>query len=315
MESNRFVNLGFIINEFQLEVLYEGEGFSNQRIYVDSVDRPGLQLVGYFTHFEHQRVQIIGKMEYGYLQGLTADERRSRFDELLSYPIPALIYARGLEPFAECMEMAQKHGRTILRTQDLTGEFMSTLTSALKRMLSPCITRHGVLVEVYGEGILLVGESGVGKSENAVELLKRGHRLIADDAVEITRVSAHSLRGQAPELIRHYMELRGIGVVDIRQLFGMSAVKDSTRIDMVINIEQWKDGKEYDRIGLDEDYTTILDVPVPTVTVPVKPGRNLALIIEVAAMNNRQKKMGFNAAEEFTRRINAHFQAEEASWK
>ncbi len=315
MESNRFVNLGFIINEFQLEVLYEGEGFSNQRIYVDSVDRPGLQLVGYFTHFEHQRVQIIGKMEYGYLQGLTADERRSRFDELLSYPIPALIYARGLEPFAECMEMAQKHGRTILRTQDLTGEFMSTLTSALKRMLSPCITRHGVLVEVYGEGILLVGESGVGKSENAVELLKRGHRLIADDAVEITRVSAHSLRGQAPELIRHYMELRGIGVVDIRQLFGMSAVKDSTRIDMVINIEQWKDGKEYDRIGLDEDYTTILDVPVPTVTVPVKPGRNLAIIIEVAAMNNRQKKMGFNAAEEFTRRINAHFQAEEASWK
>lgn len=315
MESNRFVNLGLIINEFQLEVLYEGEGFSNQRIYVDSVDRPGLQLVGYFTHFEHQRVQIIGKMEYGYLQGLTADERRARFDELLSYPIPALIYARGLEPFAECMEMAEKHGRTILRTQDLTGEFMSTLTSALKRMLSPCITRHGVLVEVYGEGILLVGESGVGKSENAVELLKRGHRLIADDAVEITRVSAHSLRGQAPELIRHYMELRGIGVVDIRQLFGMSAVKDSTRIDMVINIEQWKDGKEYDRIGLDEDYTTILDVPVPTVTVPVKPGRNLAIIIEVAAMNNRQKKMGFNAAEEFTRRINAHFQAEETSWK
>ena len=192
---------------------------------------------------------------------------------------------------------------------------MSTLTSALKHMLSPCITRHGVLVEVYGEGILLVGESGVGKSENAVELLKRGHRLIADDAVEITRTSAHSLRGQAPELIRHYMELRGIGVVDIRQLFGMSAVKDATRIDMIINLEQWKEGKEYDRVGLEEEYTTILEVPVPTVTVPVKPGRNLAIIIEVAAMNNRQKKMGYNAAEEFTRRINAHFQAEETSWK
>lgn len=314
MDSSRFVNLSAIINEFELEVIYEGEDFANRRIYVDSVDRPGLQLVGYFQHFEHQRVQLIGHMEYGYLKGLSKDDRRKCFDDLFGYPIPALIYARGLEPFEECMEMAEKHGRTILRTQELTGEFMSTLTSALKSMLSPKITRHGVLVEVYGEGIFLVGESGVGKSENAVELLKRGHRLIADDAVEIIRDSAHSLRGTAPELIRYYMELRGVGVIDVRQLFGMSAVKDSTRIDMVINLEQWKDGTEYDRIGLEENYTTILDVPVPTVTVPVKPGRNLAIIIEVAAMNNRQKKMGFNAAEAFTQRINAHFQTDQASW-
>ena len=184
-----------------------------------------------------------------------------------------------------------------------SGDFMSTLTATLKNFLSPHITRHGVLVEVYGEGVLLIGESGVGKSENAVELLKRGHRLIADDAVDITRTSAHSLRGTAPELIRYYMELRGIGVIDVRQLFGMSAVKDFTRIDMIINIEQWKNGVNYDRIGLEDQFTTILDVQVPIVTVPVKPGRNLAVIIEVAALNNRQKKMGYNTAEEFNKKL------------
>ena len=270
--------------------------------------------MGYFQHFDTHRVQLIGNMEYGYLADLTSQQRRERFDQLLSYPIPTLIFARGLEPYPECMEMAEKHDRTILRTQEPTGDFMSTLTATLKNFLSPHITRHGVLVEVYGEGILLIGESGVGKSENAIELLKRGHRLIADDAVDITRTSAHSLRGTAPELIRYYMELRGIGVIDVRQLFGMSAVKESTRIDMIINIEQWKDGVNYDRIGLDDQYSTILDVEVPTVTVPVKPGRNLAIIIEVAALNNRQKKLGYNAAQEFTRQINAHFEAEQAVW-
>lgn len=315
MENHRYVRLDEIIKEFNLEILNRGQNFEDIKIYVDSVDRPGLQLLGYFNHFDTQRVQLIGNMEYGYLEGLDHQARLDCFDQLLSYPIPTLIYARGLEPFPECMEMAQKHERSILRTQESTGDFMSTLTATLKNMLSPHITRHGVLVEVYGEGILLIGESGVGKSENAVELLKRGHRLIADDAVDITRTSARSLRGTAPELIRYYMELRGIGVIDVRQLFGMSAVKDSTRIDMIINIEQWKDGVNYDRIGLDDQYTTILDVKVPTVTVPVKPGRNLAIIIEVAAMNNRQKKMGFNAAEAFTQQINAHFQAEQASWK
>lgn len=314
MDSSRFVKLEHIINEFSLEVLYGGEGYKDIKIFVDSVDRPGLQLVGFFDHFDTHRVQLIGNMEYGYLINLSSEERRKCFDKLLSYKIPTIIYARGLEPFPECMEMAEKHDRTILRTQEPTGDFMSTLTATLKNLLSPHITRHGVLVEVYGEGILLIGESGVGKSENAVELLKRGHRLIADDAVDITRSSAHSLRGTAPELIRYYMELRGIGVIDVRQLFGMSAIKDSTRIDLIINIEQWKDGINYDRIGLDDQYTTILDVKVPMVTVPVKPGRNLAIIIEVAALNNRQKKMGFNAAAEFTRQINAHFEAEQAIW-
>ena len=314
MDNKRFVKLEQIIKEFSLEVLYGGTDYKNIKIYVDSVDRPGLQLVGYFQHFDTHRVQLIGNMEYGYLADLTSQQRLERFDQLLSYPVPTLIYARGLEPYPECMEMAKKHDRTILRTQEPTGDFMSTLTATLKNMLSPHITRHGVLVEVYGEGILLIGESGVGKSENAIELLKRGHRLIADDAVDITRTSAHSLRGTAPELIRYYMELRGIGVIDVRQLFGMSAVKESTRIDMIINIEQWKDGINYDRIGLDDQFSTILEVDVPTVTVPVKPGRNLAIIIEVAALNNRLKKLGYNAAQEFTRQINAHFEAEQALW-
>ena len=314
MDDNRFVKLERIISEFSLEVLHGGEDYQNIKIYEDSVDRPGLQLVGYFEHFDTHRVQLIGNMEYGYLANLSCQERLERFDKLFSYPIPTLIYARGLEPYPECMEMAAKHSQTILRTQEPTGDFMSTLTATLKNFLSPHITRHGVLVEVYGEGVLLIGESGVGKSENAVELLKRGHRLIADDAVDITRTSAHSLRGTAPELIRYYMELRGIGVIDVRQLFGMSAVKDFTRIDMIINIEQWKDGVNYDRIGLEDQFNTILDVQVPIVTVPVKPGRNLAVIIEVAALNNRQKKMGYNAAEEFTRQINAHFEAEQATW-
>ena len=314
MENQRFVLLEKIINEFSLEVLYGGTGYKNQKIFVDSVDRPGLQFVGYFAHFESQRIQLIGKMEYEYLNNLTHDERLRCFDQLLSYAIPALIYARGLEPYPESMEMARKHDRTILRTQEPTGDFMSTLTATWKAYLAPRITRHGVLVEVYGEGVFLIGESGVGKSENAIELLKRGHRLIADDAVEITRTTAHTLRGRAPELIRHYMELRGIGVIDVRHLFGMSAVKESSAIDLIINIEQWRDDVNYDRIGLDDQYTRILDVDVPSVTVPVKPGRNLAVIIEVAAMNNRQKKMGYNAAEAFTRQINEHFEAEQTAW-
>ena len=314
LDAKRSVRLAQLINELSMEVCYGGNDYNNTEVYVDSVDRPGLQFIGYFNHFDDQRLQLIGNMEYGYLQNLSSEARGKCFDELFSYDIPALIYARGLDPYPECMEMAKKYGRTILRTQEPTGDFMSTLTATLKHLLSPRITRHGVLVEVYGEGVLLMGESGVGKSENAIELLKRGHRLIADDAVEIQRISKYSLMGSAPELIRYYMELRGIGVIDVRQLFGMSAVKDSTMIDIIINLEPWKDGYNYDRIGLDDHYSSILDVQVPTLTIPVKPGRNLAVIIEVAALNNRQKKMGYNAAEEFTKQISAHFNVDEAHW-
>ena len=233
-----------------------------------------------------------------------------RFDQLFSYHTPAVIIARGLEPYPECMGSAKKYDQVLLRTKENTADFMSTLIAYLRVALSPTITRHGVLVEVYGEGVLLMGESGVGKSETAIELIKRGHRLIADDAVEIRRGFNNRLVGTAPELIRHYMELRGIGVVDVRRLFGMSAVKFETNIDMLVKLENWQDGAMYDRLGADEFFTELMGVQLPTLTIPVKPGRNLAVILEVAAMNNRNKKMGHNAALEFTRQIDAHIDSQ-----
>ncbi|MCI9425387.1 MAG: HPr(Ser) kinase/phosphatase [Flavonifractor sp.] len=307
MSSIYSVKLGKIIKEFGLEVLRGGTGYENRAIETEDVNRPGLQLTGFFDYFDPSRLQVIGKVETTYLTGLTPEARRESFERLLSQDITALIITRGIDPFPECMEMAERYDRTVLRSQETTSALMSTLIASLKSYLSPQITRHGVLVDVYGEGVLLLGESGVGKSETAIELVKRGHRLIADDAVEIKRTAAMNLMGTAPELIRHYIELRGIGVIDVRRLFGMSAVKDEAVIDMVINLEQWKDGALYDRLGLEELYTTILDVQVPSLTVPVKPGRNLAVIVEVAAMNNRHKKMGYNAALEFTKQINKHF--------
>ncbi len=307
MENLYNVKLTKLIEEFDLEILHSSTDYEKTLIRAEDVNRPGLQLAGFFDYFDPNRLQLIGKVETTYLAGFTSEERRQKFDALLSRDIPALILTRGIEPFPECMEMAEKYDRTILRTQEVTSEFLSTLVASLKVYLSPRITRHGVLVEVYGEGVLLLGESGVGKSETAIELIKRGHRLIADDAVEIKKVTARTLMGSAPELIRHYIELRGIGVIDVRRLFGMSAVKDEQEINVVINLEPWKDGMLYDRLGLENLYTTILDVQVPTLTIPVKPGRNLAVIIEVAAMNNRHKKMGYNAALEFTKQINQHF--------
>ena len=303
MSSIYSVKLGKIIKEFGLEVLRGGTGYEDRAIETEDVNRPGLQLTGFFDYFDPSRLQVIGKVETTYLTGLTPEARRESFERLLSQDITALIITRGIDPFPECMEMAERYDRTVLRSQETTSALMSTLIASLKSYLSPQITRHGVLVDVYGEGVLLLGESGVGKSETAIELVKRGHRLIADDAVEIKRTAAMNLMGTAPELIRHYIELRGIGVIDVRRLFGMSAVKDEAVIDMVINLEQWKDGALYDRLGLEELYTTILDVQVPSLTVPVKPGRNLAVIVEVAAMNNRHKKMGFNAAQELQERM------------
>lgn len=308
MENRYHVLLGKIVQEFNLEVLYAPDGYENIQIKTEDVNRPGLQLTGYFDYFVPQRIQLMGLVETTYLSNLTPEERLTSFEQLLSREIPALIIAHGVEAFPECMEMAKKYGRAILRTPETTSYIMSAVIGYLRVMLCPRITRHGVLVEVYGEGVLILGESGVGKSETAIELVKRGHRLIADDAVEIRRISKRKLMGSAPELIRHYMELRGIGVVDIHRLFGMSAVKKEADIDMVINLELWRDDAVYDRLGVEEQFTSIFDVNVPTLTVPVKPGRNLAVIIEVAAMNNRNKKMGYNAALEFTEQINRHFE-------
>ena len=307
MESPYSVPLGKLIKEFNLEVLRPGEGYEDRPIRTEDVNRPGLQLIGFFDYFDPTRIQVLGKVENTYLEGMTTEERTASFDKLMAQDIPALVITREMEPFSECMELADKYDRTILRTKETTSSFMSGLIAMLRSELSPRITRHGVLVEIYGEGVLLLGESGVGKSETAIELVKRGHRLIADDAVEIKRATDKRLIGTAPELIRHYIELRGIGVIDVRRLFGMSAIKENSSIDLVVNLEQWKDGAMYDRLGLENLYTTILEVQVPSLTVPVKPGRNLAVIVEVAAMNNRHKKMGYNAALEFTKQINEHF--------
>lgn len=307
MESLYSVKLGKLIQEFRLEVLRGGAGYEDVSIRTEDVNRPGLQLTGFFDYFDAKRLQVIGRVETTYLEGLTSEERRESFELLLSQDIPALIISREIEPFPECMEMAEKYDRTILRSPDTTSVLMSNIIAALKSYLAPRITRHGVLVEVYGEGVLLLGESGVGKSETAIDLIKHGHRLIADDAVDITKMSPDTLVGSSPELIRYYVEMRGIGVIDVRHMFGISAVKESQTIDLIVNLELWRDNCAYDRLGLEEHYTTLLDVQVPTVTIPVKPGRSLAIIIEVAAMNNRQKKMGFNAAKAFTEQLDAHF--------
>jgi HPr kinase/phosphorylase len=277
-------------------------------IVTDDINRPGLQLAGFFDYFDASRIQIVGKVESSFADRFTPERRRDAFDKLLSKHIPALIFSRAIEPFPECLELADKYDIPVLSSAESTSHLMSAIIATLKVELAPRITRHGVLVEVYGEGILLLGESGVGKSETAIELVKRGHRLIADDAVEIKRVSAKTLVGSAPELIRHYIELRGIGVVDVRRIFGMGAIKQTEKIDLVIHVELWDDTAQYDRLGLEDQSTQILDVEIPSLIVPVKPGRNLAVIIEVAAMNNRHKKMGFNAARDFTDRINTHFE-------
>lgn len=308
MDSLYSVKLTEIIDEFHLEIIYASEGYENTVIVADDVNRPGLQLAGFFDYFDSSRLQILGKVENTFLERFTPDKRKKVFDKLLSRRVPAVIISRGLDPFPECLEMAKKYNVPILRSIDPTSYLVSALIASLKEALAPRITRHGVLVEVYGEGILLIGESGVGKSESAIELVKRGHRLIADDAVELKKISANLLLGSAPDMIRHYIELRGIGVIDVRRLFGMGSVRPTQGVDLIVNLELWQDGKQYDRLGLESLYTTILDVKIPSLTVPVKPGRNLAIIIEVAAMNNREKKMGYNAAHEFSERITRHLE-------
>ena len=307
-EHEYSVKLGEIIREFKLEVLCAGPDYENVPLRTVDINRPGLPLTGFFEHFDTKRLLMIGLTESTYLSGMTPGQRRERFDKLLSYPVPALIITRGLEPSTECLEMAQKHGRTVLRTQAQTSAFMSALIGSLYNRLAPRITRSGVMMEVYGEGVLLQGESGVGKSEVAIELIKRGHRLIADDAVEIKETNHGTLEATAPELIRRYMELRGIGVIDVSHLFGMGAIKLKQQIDLVIKLEVWDDTAVYDRLGLESAHTEILGVQVPAITIPVKPGRNLASIVEVAAMNNRHRKMGHNAALELTQRMHRHFE-------
>ena len=310
MHDTHCIPLKKLVEEFHLDVAYAATDYDRVRLTVADVARPGLQLAGYMDHFEPMRLQVMGNVEYSYLMKLTEQERRMTLDKLFSYKFPALLIARGIAPTPECLEMAQKHNVTLLQSREVTSTIVSSIISYLNAALATRITRHGVLVEVYGEGILLVGESGIGKSEAAVELLKRGHRLIADDAVEIRRISGSALIGTAPELIRNYVELRGIGIVNVAKLFGMGAVKIENEINLVVNIVPWNTGEKYDRLGLEDQYMEILGVQIPMNTIPVKPGRNLAVILEVAAMNNRQRKMGYNPALEFTQQIDNHFAQE-----
>ena len=297
------VTLGQLITEFQFELIYGPEGFEKIEITTDDVNRPGLQLAGFFDYFEPQRLQIMGKAENAYVEQFDEEKRTDIFEKLCATGIPAVIVTRNIEVFPELIEAAKKYDVAVLRTNEFTSSVTSALAASLNVSLAPRITLHGALVELYGAGLLLLGDSGVGKSETAIELVKRGHRLIADDAVEIKRVSDRTLVGCAPEIIRHFIGLRGIGIVDVRRIFGMGAIKETERVDMIINLEQWVEGKMYDRLGMDNQYTDILGLRIPSLTIPVRPGRNLAVIIEVAAMNHRHKSMGYNAAKELNERM------------
>ena len=297
------VALSDVIAEFGLRCIHLPDQPEKLMISNNGVNRPGLQLAGFFDHYESKRIQIIGKVEYLYLQQLSPEARAKTLDTFFATKPVAVVLTSNLEEGEEMVAVAEKYGVPLLSVADKTSSFLAAMIAFLNLKLAPRVTRHGVLVEVYGEGMLLLGDSGVGKSETAIELVKRGHRLIADDAVEIKRVSAKALVGEAPEIIRHYVELRGIGIVDVRRLFGMGAVKLSEKIDLIVNLEPWVQGKMYDRLGLDKQTTEILGIEIPSITIPVRPGRNLAIILEIAAMNNRQKKMGYNTAEEFNKRL------------
>ena len=303
MRTNYSVSLEKIVKEFSLEILSVPMDVSEIMISTPEINRPGLQMAGYFEFFDENRIQIIGKSEESFLDRFTPEKAKQRVKDLFSHKPAAVVICRNLEFPEKYVELAREYGVPLLRTKESTSSFSAALIAFLNLNLAPRVTRHGVLVEVYGEGILLLGESGVGKSETAIELVKRGHRLIADDAVEIRRVSDKSLVGTAPDNIRHFIELRGIGIINASRIFGAGAVKLTEKIDLVINIEQWDVNKTYDRMGLEKQTTKILDLEVPSLTIPVKPGRNLAVIIEVAAMNNRQKKMGYNAAQALNERI------------
>lgn len=303
MRTNYSVSLSKIIKEFSLEVINISKNAEDIMISSAEINRPGLQMAGYFEYFDEKRIQIIGKSEESFLMRFTPEKAEKRLRDFFAKKPAAVVVCRDLEISDTFIQIAKEYEIPLLRSAEATSDFTSALIAFLNLHLAPRVTRHGVLVEVYGEGILLLGESGVGKSETAIELVKRGHRLIADDAVEIRRVSNKSLVGTAPDNIRHFIELRGIGIINASRIFGAGSVKLTEKIDLVINLEQWDINKVYDRMGLESQTTEILDLNIPSLTIPVKPGRNLAVIIEVAAMNSRQKKLGYNAAEDLLKRL------------
>ena len=297
MRAKYTVKLKTVVEEHGLHPLHTSRNYETAVVTTSDVNRPAMQLTGFYNYFDPRRIQIIGRVESTYLDTLTPEQRRAAYDRFMGYDIAALVLCHGVQPSEECLEMARKHDRNVFITDEDTSAFQADLISTLHKYLAPRLTTHGVLVEIYGEGVLLTGDSGIGKSETALELIKRGHRLVADDAVEIRLVGKDTLTGTAPAIIRYYMELRGIGVINVRHIYGVGAVKPETGIDLVVKMEAWDQGKPYDRLGLESETEEILGVTLPCVTIPVTPGRNLAVILELAAMNNRQKKMGYNAAE------------------
>ena len=276
------------------------------KITSSDVNRPALQLTGYFEHFEQSRIQMIGNVEYAYIQQMNDEEKRIRYSAFLQFEIPCVIFCRDLQPDAIFIEQAEKNHVPILGTSRPTSEFMAELIYTLAEKLAPCITVHGVLVDVYGEGLMITGDSGIGKSEAALELIRRGHRLVTDDVVEIRKINEHTLIGTSPEVTRHFIELRGIGIIDVKALYGVECVKEKQQIDLVIKLEDWKKDADYDRLGLEEEYIEYLGNKVVCHSLPIRPGRNLAVICETAAVNHRQKKMGYNAAQELYRRVQAN---------
>ena len=300
------VNLSKIIEKMELQNLTPDIDVSDIQVTQTDINRPALQLTGFFEHFPTDRVQVIGFVEYTYLQRLDIERKKDIYEQILSTKIPCIIFCRDLRPDEEILDAANRHGVPVLVTAKTTSAFMAEIIRWLNVELAPCISIHGVLVDVYGEGVLIMGESGIGKSEAALELIKRGHRLVSDDVVEIHKVSDVSLVGSAPDITRHFIELRGIGIVDVKTLFGVQSVKETSNIDMVIKLEDWNREKEYDRLGLEEQYIEFLGNKLVCHSIPIRPGRNLAVIVESAAVNHRQKKMGYNAAQELYNRVQAN---------
>lgn len=300
------VKLTKLVQEMNLKNLTPEVDMEHVRITLPDINRPALQLTGYFEHFASERVQIIGYVEYTYLMHLNPEERKRSFENFVSKQIPCVIFTTMTEPDEDMLDMGRKYNVPILVTEKTTSNFMAEIIRWLNVQLAPYISIHGVLVDVYGEGVLIMGESGIGKSEAALELIKRGHRLVSDDVVEISKVSDVELVGTAPDITRHFIELRGIGIIDVKTLFGVESVKNTQSIDLVIKLEEWSRDKEYDRLGLKEEYTEILGNKVVCHSLPIRPGRNLAVIVESAAVNHRQKKMGYNAAQELYNRVQAN---------
>lgn len=302
-ENTMSVSVEKIVQLLDLKVYTDDMDLKKRKITSKDINRPALQLTGYLEHFDESRVEVVGNVEHAYMQKFSSEERMVRYNDFLQFDIPCVIYCRDLVPTKEFMECALRNHVPVLGTGRPTSEFTAELIYTLGEQLAPCITIHGVLVDVYGEGLLITGESGIGKSEAALELIRRGHRLVTDDVVEIRRINEHTLMGTSPEITRHFIELRGIGIIDVKTLYGVECVKEKQQIDLVIKLEDWKKDADYDRLGLEEEYTEYLGSKVVCHSLPIRPGRNLAVICEAAAVNHRQKKMGYNAAKELYRRV------------